>query len=244
MAEVRVDPLTGLRMVLTEREDEPPSEARPELYTRLRDRSVHELLDPHPLTGLGAAELAAAMEHWRERMRAHAEASCLVLVAAECCELFALDFVPALLARERERFGAYAVRTMGQNLLGDLVQEEVRRRERLVAYDEEAVLLCAFAARRPYQLLLVPRRPRARFQDDGPLGAALLHDGLARLARELGEGPPPHLWVRTAPQGAEHFCWRIDVVPQVEALTGLESATAVPRSAISPEQAAERLRAA
>ena len=58
-------------------------------------------------------------------------------------QLYALDFVPAAVARERERFGAYAVRTMGGNLLGDLVQEEVRRRERIVAIDDEAVLLCA-----------------------------------------------------------------------------------------------------
>ena len=39
--------------------------------------------------------------------------------------------MPALIARERERFGAYATRTMGGNLLADLVQEEVRRRERI-----------------------------------------------------------------------------------------------------------------
>ena len=29
--------------------------------------------------------------------------------------------------------------------------------------------------------MLAPRRPRARFEDDGPLGAALLHDALSRL---------------------------------------------------------------
>ena len=48
-------------------------------------------------------------------------------------QLFALEFVPAAIARERERFGAYATRTMGGNLLGDLLQQEVRRRERIVA---------------------------------------------------------------------------------------------------------------
>ena len=31
--------------------------------------------------------------------------------------------------------------------------------------------------------MLAPRPPRARFEDDGPLGAALLHDALSRLAR-------------------------------------------------------------
>ena len=76
--------------------------------------------------------------------------------------------MPAAIARERERFGAYEGRTMGGNLLGDLVQHEVRLRERLVAVDAEAVLLSPFAARVPFQMMIVPRTPRARFEDDGP----------------------------------------------------------------------------
>ena len=69
-------------------------------------------------------------------MRAHADAACRHLIVNERREagaslphthaqLYALDFVPAAVAREREHFGAYAVRTMGGNLLADLVQEEV-----------------------------------------------------------------------------------------------------------------------
>ena len=62
---------------------------------------------------------------------------------------------------------------MGGNLLGDLVQEEVRRRERVVAIDDEAVLMAPSARGSPFQLMLAPRLPRARFEDDGPTGAAL-----------------------------------------------------------------------
>ena len=71
-----------------------------------------------------------AVETWRERMRAHADAACRHLIVNERraagaslphthAQLYALDFVPAAVARERERFGAYAVRTMGGNLLAD-----------------------------------------------------------------------------------------------------------------------------
>ena len=59
-----------------------------------------------------------------------------------------MDFVPAAIARERERFGAYATRTMGGNLLADLVQEEVRRRERIVAIDDDAVLMAPYGGAR------------------------------------------------------------------------------------------------
>ncbi|MDX6706522.1 MAG: UDPglucose--hexose-phosphate uridylyltransferase, partial [Solirubrobacteraceae bacterium] len=158
-------------------------------------------------------------------------------------QLFATDFVPAIVARERERFGAYAVRTMGGNLLEDLIHEEVRRRARIVAIDDDAVLSCPYASRMPYQLMLTPRRRRERFEDEGPSGAALLHDGLSRLARRFGAPPPLNLWVRTAPRDAERFCWRIDIVPRLTVLSGLALGTGVDLNVVAPEQAAAQLRA-
>jgi UDPglucose--hexose-1-phosphate uridylyltransferase len=157
-------------------------------------------------------------------------------------QLYALDFVPAAVARERERFGAYATRTMGSNLLGDLVQEEVRLRERIVAIDGEAVLMAPYASRVPFQLMLAPRRPRGRFEDEGPLGAALLHEALNRLARRFGTPPPLNLWVRTAPRGADEFCWRIDILPRLAHMAGLELGAGVNLNIVPPEQAAAELR--
>ena len=158
-------------------------------------------------------------------------------------QLYALDFVPAVVARERERFSAHATRTMGSNLLEDLVQEEVRRRERIVAIDDEAVLFCPYASSAPYTLMLAPRRRRERFEDDGPSGAALLHDTLTRLARHFGESPPLSLWVRTAPRDAERFCWHIDIVPRLTPAGGLELGAGLQRNDVAPEQAAAELRA-
>jgi UDPglucose--hexose-1-phosphate uridylyltransferase len=159
-------------------------------------------------------------------------------------QLYALDFVPAAVARERERSAAYTTRTMGQSLLGDLVAEEVRRGERVVAIDDEAVLLAPFASRLPFQLMLAPRVPRPRFEEDGPTGAALLHDGLRRLQRRLGANPPLNMWIRTAPLGAEEFCWRIDVMPRLTHLAGLELSTDLNLNIVAPEDAARLLREA
>jgi UDPglucose--hexose-1-phosphate uridylyltransferase len=131
---------------------------------------------------------------------------------------------------------------MGGNLLADLVQEEVRRRERIVAIDDEAVLMAPYASRVPYHLVLAPRRARARFEEDGPTGAALLHDALTRLRARFGASPPLNLWVRTAPSGAEHFCWRIEIQPHLAQLAGLELGTGVNLNIVSPEQAAAELR--
>ena len=238
----------------------PPRDARPDLYTAVAAAGAHEIIvnSHRPVTALAALELdelALAVEVWRARMRAHAGAACLHLFVNEGsgggasrahthAQLLALDFVPALIARERERFGAYATRTMGGQLLDDLLAEEVRRRERIVAIDDQAVVIAPFAAALPYQLMLIPRRPRARFEEEGPDGAALLHDALARLARLLGEGMPLNVWVRTAPRGAEHYCWRIDIVPRLSGIAGLELGSGVHLNTVTPEQAAAELRQA
>lgn len=243
-------------------DDPPPPErdAQPDLFTATPAYGAHEVIVNAPrsvtsLADLTPEEVATAMDVWRERMRAHASAAYRHLIVNERREagaslphthaqLYALDFVPAAVARERERFGAYAVRTMGGNLLADLVQEEVRRRDRIVAIDDEAVAMAPYGGRLPYQLMIAPRTARARFEDDGPTGAALLHDVLNRLRRRLGAMPPLNLWVRTAPSGADHFGWRIDVVPRLTHLAGLELGTGLHLNIVAPEQAAAELREA
>jgi UDPglucose--hexose-1-phosphate uridylyltransferase len=221
---------------------------------------AHEVIvnAPHAaasLLELDVGQLERAMDGWRRRMRAHDGAAVVHVIVNEGREagaslphthaqLYALPFVPHAIARERERFTAYSDRTHGRNLLEDLLQEEVRLRERLVAYDSEAVAICPFASQVPYQLQIVPRAPRARFEDEGPLGAALLHEALGRLERALGALPPLNLWVRTAPRGAEYFCWRIDVLPRLTHLAGLEMGAGLSLNILPPERAAELLRAA
>jgi UDPglucose--hexose-1-phosphate uridylyltransferase len=253
---VRVVP--NLYPALSETSEEPSPEANPDLFWAAPARGHHEVIvnAPDPvvsLAQLSADQVAGAMEVWRERILAHPEAAYVHLIVNERREagaslphthsqLYALDFVPAAIARERERFGAYATRTMGSNLLADLVQEEVRRRERIVAIDDEAVAIAAYAGRVPFQLMIAPRTPRARFEEPGPTGAALLHDALTRLARVLGASPPLNLWVRTAPAGAEYFCWRIDILPRLTHLAGLELGAGVNLNIVAPEQAAARLR--
>ena len=183
----------------------PAPQANPDLFWSGPAKGAHEVIinAPQPVTSLvelPVDQVACAMGVWRERMRLHSDSACVHLIVNERREagaslphthaqLYALDFVPAAIARERERFGAYATQTMGGNLLGDLVQQEVRQRERVVAIDDEAVLMSPYGARVPYQLMIAPRTPAARYEDDGPLGAALLHDALSRLTRRLGASP-------------------------------------------------------
>ncbi|MDX6638444.1 MAG: UDPglucose--hexose-phosphate uridylyltransferase [Solirubrobacterales bacterium] len=211
---------------------------------------------PQHATSLGAlddSQFATAVAAWRERMRAHSEDSAYVhLIVNEGPEagaslehshaqLYALGFVPAEVARERERAGAYHERTMGGNLLGDVAVQEVRRRERLVAIDDEAMLICPWASRSPFEVRVVPRTPQPSFEA-GELGTAMLRQALARIAAVFGRLPQLNLWVRTAPRGTEEFCWHVDIVPRLTVRAGFELGTGVEINVYPPERAAADLR--
>jgi UDPglucose--hexose-1-phosphate uridylyltransferase len=251
-------PALGSGSAIQDPEPRPGSNPARDLFWSAPAIGAHEVVINSPdsvssLSELPQEVVVRAVEVWRERMRAHGDAAYAHLIVNERLEagaslphthaqLYALDFVPATVARERERFSEYATRTMGGNLLADLVQEEVRGRHRVVAIDEDAVLMAPYAARVPYQLMIAPRVPRPRFEDPGPTGAAMLHDALGRLARRLGASPPLNMWIRTAPRGAEHFCWRIDILPRLTHLAGLELGAGVHLNIVAPERAAAELR--
>lgn len=231
----------------------------PDLFASRPATGGHEVIVNAPQHATSMVELsdegfAGAIDTWRERIRAHGEASCVQLVVNEGpsagaslphthAQLYALPFVPAAIARERERFGAYSERTTGSSLLSDIVVEEVRRRERLVAIDDDAVLICPWASRSPFELRVVPRRAAPRFEED-TAGAAMLHMALRALSARFDGPPDLNMWVRTAPRGAEHFHWHIDIVPRLSIRAAFELGTAVDINTYPPERAATDLREA
>ena len=229
----------------------------PDLFASRPAVGGHEVIVNAPehatsMAELSEEQLATAVATWRERMRAHAEAAYVQLVVNEGAgagaslphthaQLYALPFVPAAVARERERAGAYAERTTGGGLLADVLVEEVRRKERLVAIDDEAALICPWASRSPYELRIVPRAGAASFADD-TAAAAMLHTALRVLAKRFDGPPELNLWVRTAPRGVEQFHWHLDIAPRLTTKAGFEFGTGVDIVVYPPERAAADLR--
>jgi UDPglucose--hexose-1-phosphate uridylyltransferase len=229
----------------------------PDLFSARPANGAHEVLINAPTHATAMVELdetqfGAAIATWRERMRAHADASYVQLIVNEGggagaslehthAQLYALPFVPAALARERERAGAYAERSAGAGLLSDVLVEEVRRKDRLVAIDDEAALICPWASRSPFELRIVPRRENARFEDDEG-GAAMIRTAMKALAARFDGPPELNLWVRTAPRGADPFHWHVDIAPRLTIKAGFELGTGVDINVYPPEQAASDLR--
>jgi UDPglucose--hexose-1-phosphate uridylyltransferase len=235
-------------------------ERAPDLFARLPAQGAHEVIVSAPehvasLSELDEQRFAGTVEAWRERMRAHSDAAYLHLIVNEGpdagaslehthAQLYALPFVPAAVARERERLAAYHERTMGGHLLSDLAAEEVRRRERLVAIDDEALLVCPWASRAPFELRVIPRRAEPRFEAEDGTGTAMIRTALVALARVLGGAPQLNLWVRTAPRGTDEFGWHVDLLPRLTVRAGFEIGTGIDINVYPPERAAADLREA
>jgi UDPglucose--hexose-1-phosphate uridylyltransferase len=229
----------------------------PDLFSSRPATGAHEVLINTPrhvtaMAELDDGEFGDAIATWRERMRAHREAPYQQLIVNEGggagaslehthAQLYALPFVPASVARERERVGAYGERTAGAGLLADVLIEEVRRKDRLVAIDDEAALICPWASRGPFELRVIPRREVDRFEDDGG-GAAMIATAMRLLAKRFGEPPELNLWVRTAPKDAEMFHWHVDIAPRLTIKAGFELGTGVDINIYPPERAAADLR--
>jgi UDPglucose--hexose-1-phosphate uridylyltransferase len=233
----------------------------PDLFKATVATGFHEVVINSPrhvtaLAQLDDSELSAAVAGWRARMSAHAESSAYVqLIVNEGKEagaslehshaqLYALGFVPAQVARERERFVSYNQHTMGGDLLAEIASEEVRRQERLVAIDDDALLICPWASRSPFELRIVPRQPAPSFESDGEVGVGMLRTALRALEARFDQAPQLNAWTITAPRGAEEFHWHLDIAPRIGIRAGFEMSTGVELNVFPPERAAAELREA
>src|SRR3954447_5949661 len=233
----------------------------PDLFRATVATGFHEVIvnSPQHRTALGQlddAELSAAVAGWRERISAYAESAAYVqLIVNEGKEagaslehshaqLYALGFVPAQVARERERFASYNQHTMGGDLLAEIASEEVRRCDRLVAIDDDALLICPWASRSPFELRIVPRQPAPSFESDGEVGVGMLRTALRALEARFDQVPQLNAWTITAPRGAEEFHWHIDIAPRIGIRAGFEMSTGVELNVFPPERAAAELREA
>jgi len=230
-----------------------------DLFSSREATGHHEVIVNAPehltsITDLDGDRLAAVVESWRSRMRAHSGAPYVQLILNQGpnaggsiehshAQVGAAPFVPAAVARERERFASYRERTSGASLLEDVLREEVRRDERLVAIDDEVALVCPWASRWPYEMRIIPRVPSPSFEEDGS-GAAMLHRALAAITAIFGPAPQLNLWAKTAPRGVEDFHWHLDLAPRLEPPSSFEMATGVDVNVVPPEVAATELREA
>ena len=91
---------------------------------------------------------------------------------------------------------------------------------------------------------MIPRTPGAAIRGGRPRRGDDRDRARGRSAGRSGPCPQLNLWVRTAPRGADEFCWHIDIVPRLTIAAGFELGTGVAINVYAPERAAADLREA
>jgi UDPglucose--hexose-1-phosphate uridylyltransferase len=164
-------------------------------------------------------------------------------------QVIALPRVPAFVRQELITARAYH-RRHGRCLCCDLLDREVRDGRRLVLESRHFAVLTPFASRMPYEMLLLPRRHAARFEelpeDECADLAGALRSALLKLER-AADRPAYNYLIHTAPftgPEPESFHWHLEVLPRTTTLAGFEWATGVTINPLPPEQAAAQLREA
>jgi UDPglucose--hexose-1-phosphate uridylyltransferase len=139
---------------------------------------------------------------------------------------------PPLVVQERQTQAAE-----GGCVLCRVLAEELEQRIRIVSERDGLVLLCPFAGRQPYELLVAPRECESDPFTSNLLGSALalVAEGLRRL--HVAEGTVPvNVWVHAAGH------WHLEVVPRLTVLAGLELGAGYFVNTLAPESAAGVLR--
>jgi UDPglucose--hexose-1-phosphate uridylyltransferase len=206
---------------------------------------VHSPRHVRTLADLSLRELEQVAEAWQARAAAAREqgfAYVHVLVnegrAAGASlqhshsQLVWLEDEPPLVDQERR-----AQEAEGDCVLCRVLADELEHRMRVVSERDGLVLLCPFAGRQPYELLVAPRECEDDPFESGSLGSALglVAEGIGRI--RIAEGPTPvNVWLHAAGH------WHLEVLPRLTILAGLELGSGYFVNTLAPESAAGVLR--
>jgi len=235
---------------------------------RCRVISFSERHDRH-LGSLTAAEVEAVVGAWAsesERLATEAKAAYVQIFENRGAmmgasnphphgQIWAVAQVPTIPRRKAERLRAYRG-DRGGDLLGDYLDEELRRRERIVEETDSWVQVVPFWAVWPFETMLVPKRlagSLAELTSEERSDLARLLGRTVRRYDEVFGAPFPYSmgWYERPRDGGDHRGFRLHAVylpPLLRSasvrkfLVGYEL-TAEPQRDFTAEEAAERLRA-
>lgn len=138
--------------------------------------------------------------------------------------------------------------THGRCIYCVMLEEEVRRNERLIMESEHFISYAPYASRTPFEVRIMPKKHQASFAQIGDPEivdfAGLLRNILARIHKGLGN-PDYNFIIRSAPVGdenAEYFHWYMLIIPKLTTAAGFEIGTGIYINVTYPERCAEFLR--
>jgi len=161
-------------------------------------------------------------------------------------QLIATPVIPKRVLEELKGAGLY-YDYRERCIFCDLIQQELRDRERVVAENGSCVVLTPFASRFPFETWILPRAHAADFSEMEDAGvrdlARLLRDTLSRLKRTLND-PAYNFMLHTLPlqeDNGQSYHWHIEIIPKLTSVAGFEWGSGFYINPTPPEAAATAL---
>jgi UDPglucose--hexose-1-phosphate uridylyltransferase len=231
------------------------------VYTQAPASGVHEVLVLAPEHNASWADLSDAhsalvMEAMRDRLSAHAAiglrySQAVVNSGREAGasiehphgQLLSMPFIPGEAANELAGFARF----QGNCLLCAVVEAEEEARHRVVYADDRVAIICPFWSGTPYEMLIVPHHhePHLHNADSSDLAAIgrSVQYALAALRSRLGD-VAYNIMFHSAPFRLNaDFHWHVHLMPKISTRGGFEMGSGVLINVVSPETAADDLRA-
>ncbi|MBN1335232.1 MAG: galactose-1-phosphate uridylyltransferase [Deltaproteobacteria bacterium] len=246
------------------------------VHRRLDGLGAHEVVVESPdheatLADMTDTQVGRVMEAWQSRQRdlfedrrlAHVlvyknhGAQAGARLAHPHSQILAMPVTPAAVAT-RMGHALDRYRDHGRCVFCDLLEQELHDGSRIVHSDPHFVVLCPYASRVPFELLVMPRRHGPAFTQATPdeitALARILRDALHRLDAGLGNppynlvlhtGPNPQALAPTVTPGPDldaSWHWHLEILPRLLPIGGFEWASGGSVNPTPPEDAAAFLR--
>jgi len=138
-----------------------------------------------------------------------------------------------------------------------MIAQERREKKRIVFENKYFISVAPYASRVSYEIRIFPKRHESYFEDmlqtKRSAFAEALIDSLARISKVLGN-PNFNFFIHTSPINSinknskieknkkDFYHWHLEILPRTSKWAGVELGTGIEVTAISPEEAAEKLR--
>jgi UDPglucose--hexose-1-phosphate uridylyltransferase len=130
----------------------------------------------------------------------------------------------------------------------DIIHQELRDRQRVIAESADFVALAPYAPRFPFETWLLPKRHGAYYEN----ASRHEYESLARMLKETLQRmnsalltPPYNLIIHNSPfqeQTDDFYHWHLEIMPKLTKVAGFEWGTGFYINPTGPEEAAEVLR--
>ena len=163
-------------------------------------------------------------------------------------QLAAFPVIPPALSDKLRGAARHFAKT-GRCIFCDVIAQELEDTRRIICDQDGIVAIAPYASRVPFEALLMPRDHSPRFEDATDTTLEVLATTFKSVMAKIDwalERPAYNLALHTAPLSGDAdtaFHWHLEILPRVTRFSGLEWGSGMFRNPVSPEEAAQVLRA-